>query len=608
MEIPAEIELPPKPPVVPPKTLRDRFTHRLPTYTGPYNVGYMDIEVPARDPRPVSELKRHGKPVIRLDTVLMGIYYPSELRKDLKTPDGRNTLHRVNWMPRPRIATAKGYAKWMNLPWLPVAGYLASTSLFTKLPAFRNAKVADYWPDHKRSGEDSKQGEDPKDTDKPNTDMPDNNKPTFPVIIFSHGLGGSRLCYSSICGELASLGFVVVAVEHRDGSGARTYVSLPGDIEANEIESSTAVLYNHSDDTSPGGERKHVRRRRKKELNPYYVVDYILPKDNAQDTAPHNPRGVDRKLRSAQIQLRLEEIKEAFHVLGMINGGQGDAVAAMNLRKKGNIGSSSIGLTGVQWDTWKDRMFLENVTVMGHSFGGATTVQVLRDDSLSWVGQGIVLDIWGQGTPPGGETPHNTVKKPLLSISSEAFMHWKANFQRVVDICNETRGSGALCWMMTIVGSTHLTMSDFAILYPHWMSLFTKTMVNPIRALFLCVSPSLEFLKIVLPSEQTEHTAWPNDEKLLISEDPPSEPEEVLLPDHAPEHKWVAIRLRIQNEFWVRLRAWCRVLKRRILRQASDEAEFFKGLQDLSAHTEEMWTHICPSPGDVERYSGRVKS
>ena len=37
----------------------------------------------------------------------------------------------------------------------------------------------------------------------------------LPVVLFSHGLGGIRTTYSTICTDLASHGFLVAAIEHR---------------------------------------------------------------------------------------------------------------------------------------------------------------------------------------------------------------------------------------------------------------------------------------------------------------------------------------------------------------------------------------------------------
>lgn len=549
----------------------------------------MDIEVPVREPRPVSNLKRNGKPVLRLDTVLMGIYYPC----DLHSHNGAEKPHRVDWMPRPRAATAKGYAKYLQIPALPVTAYLACTSLFTKLPAFRNAKLAAHWP------EDTRKDAGPTGQKAREEEEDPTARPKFPVIIFSHGLGGSRLCYSSICGELASYGFVVVAIEHRDGSGARTYVSLPSNVEAAAIESSTAELHTNNDGEEHAGDKK-VQRQRKKELNPYYVMDYILPKDNAQDTSPHNRRGVDHTLRSAQIELRQEEIKEAFYILELLNSGHGSDIASVNLRRKGNIGSSSMGLNGVDWKDWKDRMFLSSVTMMGHSFGGATTVQICRDDALTWLGQGIILDAWGQATPSGGETLKERITKPIISISSEAFMHWKENFEKVVEFSNEARDSGTLCWMLTVVGSTHLAMTDLAVLYPQWMSILMKSMVDPLRAVSLTTTASLEFLKIILPPEQTKYSMWA-DEKLLQSAESPQEPEETLRSDHAPDHKWVAVRLKIPNEFAVRLRVWIKRTWRFLICAGREVADLNGGLHDYGLK-DEIWTHMCPSQEAVEEH------
>ncbi|OZJ03595.1 hypothetical protein BZG36_03031 [Bifiguratus adelaidae] len=42
----------------------------------------------------------------------------------------------------------------------------------------------------------------------------------FPVMIFSHGLGGNRVIYTAFCTEMASHGFIVCAIEHRDGSAS----------------------------------------------------------------------------------------------------------------------------------------------------------------------------------------------------------------------------------------------------------------------------------------------------------------------------------------------------------------------------------------------------
>lgn len=570
--------------VVPEKTFRERFLHRLPHYTGAYSVGYMDLEVPVRDPRPVSDLCRDDKPILRLDTVLMGVYYPCDLRKGAGNDQAIDSLRRVDWMPRPRLRTARGYAKYLNLPKSPVTAYLSCTTLFTKLPAFRNAPIS------RNLAADIAAAAFGEEDGKPK--LPEKQK--FPVIIFSHGLGGSRLCYSTICGELASHGCIVVAIEHRDGSGARTHVNLSDNVDIANIVSSTAKMYERDEDETTKTRPKKVFSTTKKGGNAYYVVDYILPKDNAQDTSPSNPQGVDVKLRTAQIALRQEEIKEAFYVMDLINSGRGKEVMAMNLRKKGNVGSSSLGLTGIRWDDWEGAMFLDKVTVMGHSFGGATTVHVCRDDSLTWLGQGVILDAWGQATPAGGETRKTTLTKPIMAVSSEAFMHWKDNYDQVVSFCKEARDNAAPCWLFTLAGSTHLAMTDLAVLYPHWMTLLMKSMVDPERAVYLTTALSLEFMKTILPPDHTQFSPWAV-EGLLDTDEPVSDPDEALRSENAPEEKWVAVKLRIPNEFNKRMIKIWHGFRRMICFPPSEKT---KG----SEAWEEIWTHYSPEPCHLQRH------
>ena len=50
------------------------------------------------------------------------------------------------------------------------------------------------------------------------------------------------------------------------------------------------------------------------------MVDYIFHKDNAQDTAPHNPIGTDHQLPDAQMRMRLAETQEAYKILQVISG------------------------------------------------------------------------------------------------------------------------------------------------------------------------------------------------------------------------------------------------------------------------------------------------
>ena len=214
-----------KPRSRPPKSLRDRigfFHGHLPSSSGPYSVGSMDIEVPVQSPRPISHIKRQGQHLLRLETVLFTLYYPAAFGAGAgRDPAGYKKWSRETWLSRPRMETAKGYAKFGGIPeWLGEIWFGATTAL-TKLQAFRNAPPATHWPpegNSKRNGLKIKnqRGEPPEGA---------SEEPMFPLLMFSHGLGGTRTCYSTMCTEFASYGFVVCAVEHRDGWGPRTIVN-----------------------------------------------------------------------------------------------------------------------------------------------------------------------------------------------------------------------------------------------------------------------------------------------------------------------------------------------------------------------------------------------
>jgi len=104
-----------------PSSLRDKILGTpLPDYSGPYSVGMMEVEVPAREPRSFSDIKRNDTYLLELDTVLFTVYYPSGFWIWAGSVAGRREeWSRPTWLPRPRIEVAKGYGKFVGMPaWL----------------------------------------------------------------------------------------------------------------------------------------------------------------------------------------------------------------------------------------------------------------------------------------------------------------------------------------------------------------------------------------------------------------------------------------------------------------------------------------------------------
>jgi platelet-activating factor acetylhydrolase len=527
----------------------------------------MDIEVPVEHPRSFSHISRHKHPLLRLETILINVYYPAAISSGLgKDPGGYSTWSRETWLPRPRASVAMGYGKFSGVGPLLVP-FMAMTTMLTKLPAYRNSLPARYWPPEKKSysaGYQVKNEEGPPPEGQ-------GDQPCFPLMVFSHGLGGTRTVYSSLCGEFASYGFVVCAIEHRDGSGPRTFV--------NHTEKGEASV-DGIEEKADGG----IRHRKKQKKKKYDRVDYIWPRGNPLDTSPNNEKGIDEELREAQLEMRLAEIEEAYKILTKIATGRGGEVAKANLRRKGFKASSSRGLEGIDWSKWEGVFHLDQVTMLGHSFGAATTVNVLRNpERFDWVKQGVMYDIWGAPIQTEGEK-HRPISCPLLGINSEAFMYWQKNLDTVMHLTQEVKEQGIPAWLMTIRGTVHVSQCDFSLLYPHLCTLLMKMSANPKRAIDLNVSATLEFLKLVMNDRTAIITRTMEDENILGI----SELEEVP-DDHKPKQKWIAGRLRIPHEFRARVVPKLERSLKRQKREVSPE--------------DEVWMHISTSKEEVKRWA-----
>ncbi|XP_066215356.1 platelet-activating factor acetylhydrolase [Saccopteryx leptura] len=154
----------------------------------------------------------------------------------------------------------------------------------------------------------------------------------YPLIIFSHGLGAFRTIYSAIGMELASHGFIVATVEHRDGSASATYYF--NDEAAAELGYKSWLYL------------KTVKQRGEEE----------------------------KPLRNAQVRQRAKECSQALDVI-------------LSGKPVKNVLDLEFDMQPL-----KDSIDRNKIAVMGHSFGGATVIQALHDDQRFRCG--IALDAW----------------------------------------------------------------------------------------------------------------------------------------------------------------------------------------------------------------------
>jgi platelet-activating factor acetylhydrolase len=277
----------------------------LPQYTGPYAVGTIDVESPVEPRRVISTFKRkdNGEPAFPLDTILVSLYYPAtKLRQS-------RTLH--PWIPKPIWVTAEGYLRFGSVDNFVTNG-LVTAGLWSLAGGIRIPSAVDVPLETSLSALEL-QGFD-------RVEAVETTADGFPILIFSHGFASSRTDYTHYLGELASRGYVVAAIEHRDGSG-------PGSI----------VM-------------KHGRTDR---------VVFPIKKSDIED----HPDLDTASFKQAQLDMREAEVYETLRMLQSINNGHGDEIFRQNPRGEGR-----------DLKEWRGSLNLDEVTMGGHSFGATLAV------------------------------------------------------------------------------------------------------------------------------------------------------------------------------------------------------------------------------------------
>jgi len=428
------------------------FRH-FPSYTGPHAVGICDVEIP------VSELDSPAPPPDNtITTVSFRVFYPCETPTKSQRP--------ARWVPEPQSIYVAAYARFVGAsPTLSSVLSLFPQLLYlTNIPALTNVRLL----------------------------RPTTESGRWPVVAFSHGLGGGchGMPYSHICGSLASYGLVVFAVDHRDESAPIAFIH-----EANGLPARTL------------GYQK----------------------------LPHQPSPKVYQARDKQLRIRLWELGLLHNAMEKIDRGSSLTNVAPNTDRKGQ----QIDVLNM-FRNVLDIHEPGSIVWAGHSFGAASVVQLLKstfyggpsedkgefDEALfeptrdsSLVRQitpsslSILLDMWSlplrsrstrwlwnkpmpcydtSTAPAGGQT--------ILSVSSEAFFKWSGNMNDTKRTLVPTQAAPneTLQWSPHLFypsDSAHLSQSDFGVVFPWLIGHFLKVK-EPERLLQLNVRAILQVLRI----------------------------------------------------------------------------------------------------------------
>ncbi|XP_007428128.1 platelet-activating factor acetylhydrolase 2, cytoplasmic [Python bivittatus] len=270
----------------------------------------------------------------------------------------------------------------------------------------------------------------------------------YPLIIFSHGLGAFRTVYSAICVEMASRGFLVMALEHRDRSASATYF-YKLDPEASDFPET--------------------------QMHEEWLTYRGVPKDQKEF-----------RFRKQQLHQRANECIRGLKLIRSINSGK----AVVNLLH-----------TDFDLSVLKDNVDLTKVVVMGHSFGGATAVLALVKEAQFKCA--IALDAW---MFPLENSVYPKVTKPVLFINTESFQTAEsvAKMKKITTTSSETK-------IITILGSVHQSQTDFTFFAGNLVNRVFRTRgtIDPYEGLNITNRAALAFLQKHLQLKE-DFDQWDN--------------------------------------------------------------------------------------------------
>lgn len=227
-------------------------------------------------------------------------------------------------------------------------------------------------------------------------------KEKYPIVIFSHGLYGWRTSYSGICLELASHGFVVAALEHRDYSASASFYQKKARMSAygpspgsnlGDLDDILSTPQYGFDDVLDANWEPTPRQQ---EIGPFsYSKEWMFYKPVTEET--------ELSFRNQQLRHRVNECIETFDMLENLNRGK----LVLNIL--------DTNFNSIQF---KDQLNIKKAFMIGHSFGGATTILCLASEVRFRAG--ILLDPW-MFPFQEDSSMFSMITQPLISLNVESF-------------------------------------------------------------------------------------------------------------------------------------------------------------------------------------------
>ncbi|KAK7695749.1 hypothetical protein QCA50_000386 [Cerrena zonata] len=381
-------------------------------------------------------------PVLTMKQIAFTAFYPADIDSLRGSRSARKPRKTVPWLSGSVKEILRGYAHFGKVSFWMVYLLCRGLASHFKLPAYPNAPLL------------------------PPSRGKDNHGQPWPLVIFSHGLGGTRTNYSHICSRLASQGRVVLAIEHRDGTAPCVAKELP----LSGLEKGFRPEYRH-----------------------YTTVDDVYWEVDTGDKYAFKAeqllyRRLEVYLTHRYLKALVESSATAFSSNVSHDPHFGTVDGPWNFNLDHRPDDSAF------WSSWRRDSSTNvppvdcttNIDLAGHSFGGATVLSVLSqpppyfsDKQFEPIAfkHALVLDPWMEPLPTPGPSPwkveaslQSSPHSPkLFVINSEGFTLWDDHFDRlkgVVQIWRQHLLNPDDAGLVTIIRCKHISFSDFGVLIP----------------------------------------------------------------------------------------------------------------------------------------------